>query len=90
MTKSAPKKRTQLINARERLGWNGAELADRIGINKSTVYRIEGGVSHPSLAMMQKWVKALPGSNMEMFRAPTAKTKHSGPGGGASAQDAAA
>lgn len=89
MTKTTPKKRTQLIKARERLGWNGAELADRIGINKSTVYRIEGGVSHPSLAMMQKWVKALPGATMEMFWASTAKTKHSGPGAGASADAAA-
>lgn len=87
MTQLAPRKRTHLIKARERLGWTGAELADRLGVYRSTIYRIEAGVRHPSLALVQKWVSALPGATMEMFWAPTAKAR---PGSGprSSARDA--
>jgi ribosome-binding protein aMBF1 (putative translation factor) len=90
MTKLGQKKRTQLVKARERLGWSGAQLAKKIGTNKSTVYRIEAGIGHPSLALMQKWVKALPGANMEMFRAPTAKARPSRAGSRLAPADAAA
>jgi transcriptional regulator with XRE-family HTH domain len=76
-TTNAPKERTELIRARELLGLNGSQLAERLGVVKSTVYRIEAGISHPSLAMMQRWVKALgPGVSMEIFRAASAKPRH--------------
>jgi DNA-binding XRE family transcriptional regulator len=84
-----PQKRTDLIRARERLGLGSTALAYRIGVAKSTVSRIEAGISHPSLALMQKWVKALPGATMEMFAAPSAKARPSRPGPRA-ARDAAA
>jgi DNA-binding XRE family transcriptional regulator len=88
MSKFVPQKRTQLIEAREQMGWTGAELAKRLSAYKSTVYRIEAGVGHPSLALMQKWVVALPGVTMEMFWAPGAKAR---PGKAtAPARDAAA
>lgn len=86
MTK--PEKRTLLINLRERQGWTGAELAKRMGAYKSTVYRIEAGVSHPSLALMQKWVQLLPGASMEMFWASSAKARPGKPS--VSTRDAAA
>jgi DNA-binding XRE family transcriptional regulator len=89
MSKFVPQKRTQLIEARERQGWTGAELAKRLSAYKSTVYRIEAGVSHPSLALMQKWVAVLPGVSMEMFWAPGAKARP-GKATSAPARDAAA
>ena len=74
----APKERTQLIRARERLGLTRPQLAKKIGASRANVYRVEIGVSHPSLALMQRWTKALgPGVSMELFWAPSAKARPS-------------
>jgi DNA-binding XRE family transcriptional regulator len=81
MTKTrelAPKKRTQLIRARKRVGRSGVQLAKKLRVAKSTVYRIEAGLSHPSLALMQRWIKALgPGVSMDLFGAPGARARPS-------------
>ena len=81
MTKTrelAPKRRTQLISARKRVGRSGVQLAKKIGVAKSTVYRIEAGLAHPSLALMQRWIKALgPGVSMDLFGAPGARARPS-------------
>jgi DNA-binding XRE family transcriptional regulator len=82
MPKSAAeaKERTKLIQARERLGLNRVEFAKKVGTSRVNVYRIEIGVSHPSLALMQRWVKALklgPGVSLEMFWAAGAKARPS-------------
>lgn len=75
---SPPKKRTQLIRLRERRGLSGPQLAKKIGASRTNVYRIEAGVSHPSLALMQKWIKALgPGATLEMFWDKSAKARPS-------------
>ena len=74
---SEPVQRFQLIRARERLGLNVPELAKKLGVAKPTVYRIEAGISHPSLALMQKWVAELgPGASMELFWTKSAKPRH--------------
>jgi DNA-binding XRE family transcriptional regulator len=81
MTKTrelAPKKRAQLIRARKRVGRSGVPLAKKLRVAKSTVYRIEAGLSHPSLALMQRWTKALgPGASMDLFWAPGARARPS-------------
>ena len=69
--------RFQLTRARERLGLTMPELAKRLGVAKPTVYRIEAGIRHPSLALMQKWVAELgPGASMELFWTKFAKPRH--------------
>jgi transcriptional regulator with XRE-family HTH domain len=68
--------RTQLIWARERLGLNVVEFAERLGVVKSTVYRIEAGISHPSLALMQRWLILLgPEAKMDWFWSAAARSK---------------
>jgi transcriptional regulator with XRE-family HTH domain len=62
--------RTELINARERLGLTRRQLAEAIGSSRPNIFRIEIGERHPSLALMQRWAAALGGVPMELFRAP--------------------
>jgi transcriptional regulator with XRE-family HTH domain len=80
MAKSTePIERFQLIRARERLGLSGVQLAKKLGVVKSTVNKIEAGISHPSLALMQRWVQVLgPGASMDLFWAPGARARREG------------
>jgi transcriptional regulator with XRE-family HTH domain len=71
-------KRIELIYARERLGLTRIEFAKKLGVSRSNVYRIEIGVSHPSLALMQRWLLALgPDAKMDWFRGEFAKARPS-------------
>jgi DNA-binding XRE family transcriptional regulator len=71
------KKRSKLIRAREYLGMTRPQLAKKLGASRQNIYRIEIGVAHPSLALMQRWAKALPGVSMEFFRGTAPKARPS-------------
>jgi transcriptional regulator with XRE-family HTH domain len=63
--------RTQLIRARQALGLNRRQLADKIGLTRQYLYCIERGLRDPTLAIMQRWVEALgPYGTFELFRQP--------------------
>ena len=65
-----------LIQAREHRGWMQKDLAGRIGTNAGTISRVESGVREPSLALMQRWAKALgPGVTLDIFCSPYAKLR---------------
>ena len=75
---TAPKERIQLIRARERLGLTRPQLAKKIGASRASVFRIETGVGHPSLALMQRWIKALgAGVSLDLFRASGVRARPS-------------
>jgi DNA-binding XRE family transcriptional regulator len=70
------RERMQLIRARERLGLFQHELARKIGASPVTVSRVETGVRHPSLALMQRWAKALgPDVSLDIFWVSYAKPR---------------
>ena len=65
-----------LIQAREHRGWMQKDLAKKIGTNPGTISRVESGVREPSLALMQRWAKALgPGVTLDIFWTPYAKLR---------------
>jgi transcriptional regulator with XRE-family HTH domain len=75
---SAVNERTLLIAVREGLRLTRPELAKMIGTSRGNIYRIEIGERHPSLALMQRWVKALgDGATLELFKGKGAKTRPS-------------
>jgi transcriptional regulator with XRE-family HTH domain len=64
-----PKERSELIRARELLGLSRPELAKKIGIHRSVVFKVEMGSRAPSLELMTRWTKALGRfGTLELFR----------------------
>lgn len=51
--------RTNLIGARMRAGLSRPELARLIGVNRTTIFRIEQGYMHPSPKLIANWTQAL-------------------------------
>jgi transcriptional regulator with XRE-family HTH domain len=63
-----PRQRTKLIAARERLGLTRPQLARRIGLDRSYLYRIETGRYDPGLDTMVAWLKELgPDASIALF-----------------------
>jgi len=50
---------SQIIKARNQLKWSQQNLADAIGVAKSTIGRIESGVSNPNYDTLLKISEAL-------------------------------
>jgi transcriptional regulator with XRE-family HTH domain len=44
---------------RERLGWTQGELADKVGIHRISVARIEAGAKGPSWSLFERLARAL-------------------------------
>lgn len=49
----------QIIKKRLELGWSQSELARKMGTKQSAIARLESGGYNPSMAFLQKTVKAL-------------------------------
>lgn len=49
----------QIIKKRLALGWSQSELARKMGTKQSAIARLESGSYNPSMAFLQKTVKAL-------------------------------
>lgn len=52
---------------REEKRWTQQDLADRVGVHRTTINRIEKRVMNPSLQLMEKIAKELGVSLMELF-----------------------
>lgn len=52
-------KKVRLIEARERFGLTRPELADKLGLRRDYVFRIEQGTRRPSLGIMMRWAALL-------------------------------
>jgi DNA-binding XRE family transcriptional regulator len=64
-----PNARLGLIRAREMRGISRPELARRLGVNRSQVFRFETGESSPPLALALRIIDLLgPGATFDMFR----------------------
>lgn len=61
--------RIALIRRREELQMSRPELAGRINVCRHYVFSIETGNRNPSLALMQRWARALGGAPLEIFTA---------------------
>ena len=59
--------RTKLIKARERRGVSRIDLAERLGMTRQYVMRVEDGLRNPSHETMVRWADAL-GISMDKFR----------------------
>lgn len=59
--------RSKLIEVRERRGLTRQELADRLGISRQYVLRVERGERHPKHKTMVRWADALK-TSMDKFR----------------------
>jgi transcriptional regulator with XRE-family HTH domain len=59
--------RTELIMARERRGLSRIELAERLGLSRQYVLRVEIGQRNPSHETMVRWANAL-NTTMDYFR----------------------
>ena len=60
--------RIPLIRARERIEKSRPQLADEIGVSRTYLFAVETGGRDPSLATMDRWIKALgPGASMDLF-----------------------
>lgn len=69
--------RTALIHARMALGLTRAELADKIGMDRSVIFRVEEGADDPSLEKMRRWVKALgEGASLDLFAPPKNRKRY--------------
>lgn len=51
--------KVRLIEARELAGLNRAQLADKLGVHRAAVTRVEDGLRRPSLGLMMKWAAVL-------------------------------
>jgi DNA-binding XRE family transcriptional regulator len=66
--------RMRLIEARERKKLSRHELAQKLGIVRTGVFRIEAGKSDPSLALLSEWLAALaPYATFEFFLPPCSR-----------------
>ena len=67
--KSHPNARLGLIRVREMRGISRPELARRLGVDRSQVFRYELGEASPPLALALKIIDLLgPEASIEMFR----------------------
>jgi transcriptional regulator with XRE-family HTH domain len=48
-------RRIRLIEARERFGLTRPALADKLGVGRQYVFRVEEGLRRPSLHTMMRW-----------------------------------
>jgi DNA-binding XRE family transcriptional regulator len=62
-----------LICAREHLGMTRAQLADKLGIDRTFVFRIEAGQLDPRLDTMEDWIKVLAPHASPQFFFPAAR-----------------
>jgi putative transcriptional regulator len=49
----------RIKQAREKADWTQAELAERVGVRRNTINRVENDLSRPSLALLEKIAQAL-------------------------------
>jgi len=49
----------RLKKLREARGWTQTELAEKVGVARNTITRLEIGSSRPSLALLERIAKAL-------------------------------
>ena len=62
------RERTELIRAREALGLNRPQLAEKSGVARSYIYRVEAGVQDPGLQTIIAWMNALgPDASLSWF-----------------------
>jgi transcriptional regulator with XRE-family HTH domain len=60
--------RPKLVKARERLGMTRPQLAAKLGLARSYVYKIEIGDINPGVATIVEWLKALgPEASIDLF-----------------------
>jgi DNA-binding XRE family transcriptional regulator len=60
--------RIPLIRAREKMEKSRPQLAAEIGVSRTYLFAVETGLRDPSLATMDKWIRALgPGASMDLF-----------------------
>jgi transcriptional regulator with XRE-family HTH domain len=62
-----PHRRARLVSARERQAMSRQELAERLGITRQYVMRVEEGERNPSHSLMVRWAEALH-TTMDFFR----------------------
>jgi DNA-binding XRE family transcriptional regulator len=49
--KPRPKRRTAVVEARKRVGLTQQALADRLGVDRTTIARVEAGTLSPSVEL---------------------------------------
>jgi transcriptional regulator with XRE-family HTH domain len=60
--------RQALIEAREKLGLSRPELAKKVGVARTFLWRVEIGEEDPSLSVLVKWLDALgPEASIRLF-----------------------
>jgi DNA-binding XRE family transcriptional regulator len=67
VTRRAPERGHQVAAARKRAGLSQQALADRIGVAKSTIARIELGQHQPSVTVALATAKALKTTTEKLF-----------------------
>jgi transcriptional regulator with XRE-family HTH domain len=70
-----PFRRVKLIEQREQRGIARDELAEKLGLTRGYVFRVEEGLRNPSHDTMVRWARAL-NTSMDFFDAqPSAAAK---------------
>jgi transcriptional regulator with XRE-family HTH domain len=70
--------RRALIQAREKLGMTRAELAAELGVERTVIYRVEGGDRDTTVEIMRRWADALGGVSFDLFKPPSRNAPKTG------------